>query len=99
MLWQRKHSRLSALALGLACFLLFFSAFALFHAYAYDELIDPHGCQIGQWVQNGQVVVAAVLSLSMALLVLGADVRPPVDLFSRLLGCRLLARAPPLALR
>jgi len=99
MLWQRKHSRLSALALGLACFLLFFSAFALFHAYANDELIDPNGCQIGQWVQNGQVVVAAALSLSLALLVIGADLHPSMCLFSCLLGCRLLARAPPLALR
>ncbi len=99
MVWQRRQKRLSALALGLACFLLLFSAFALFHAYANDELIDPNGCQIGQWVHNGQVVVAAVLSLSMALLVLGADVHPPICLFSRLLGCRLLARAPPLALR
>ncbi len=90
--WQRTAA---ALALGLACFLLAFTAFALFHVYAYDELIDPHGCQIGQWVHNGQVIVAAVLSLAMALLVLGADVYPPIYLLGRLLDCRLLARAPP----
>ncbi|MEW6324744.1 MAG: hypothetical protein AB1515_05100 [Nitrospirota bacterium] len=95
MVPARTHERLPVLALGLASFLLIFSAFALFHAYAYDELADTHGCQIGQWVHQGHIVVAAAVILSMALRLLGADVHPPIALVSRLIFCRLSARAPP----
>lgn len=92
---QARQRPASWLALGLACFLLAFTAFALFHVYAHDELADPRGCLIGQWVHNGHVIVAAVLSLAIALLALGADVYPPIYLLGRLICCRLSARAPP----
>jgi hypothetical protein len=36
----------------LAAYLLLFSSTALVHAYAQDELTDPHGCPIGAWVQH-----------------------------------------------
>jgi hypothetical protein len=36
----------------LATYLLLFSSTALVHAYAQDELTDPHGCPIGAWVQH-----------------------------------------------
>ena len=53
------HSRKSkllyaSLRTGFILYLILFSSFALFHAYAQDELIDSHGCQIGQWVQHAQ---------------------------------------------
>jgi len=87
------------LTLGLTLYLLLFSAFALYHAYANNELIDPHGCQIGEWVQHGQTAVIA--------LALAALTQPVVAFLSSasskvspvLLVFGLSARAPPLALR
>jgi hypothetical protein len=37
---------------GLVFYLTLFSGVALLHAYAEDELVDPHGCVIGAWVQQ-----------------------------------------------
>ena len=55
MLRCSKPTRYSYLATGLAVYLLVFSSFALFHAYQSSELIDAQGCEIGQWIQHGQV--------------------------------------------
>ena len=52
---------------ALAVFFLVFSSFAVFHAYANDELLDAHGCQIGQWVQHNQSAVFSVVLISAAL--------------------------------
>jgi hypothetical protein len=62
-----KPKLLPYLVLGLTFYLLLFSAFALFHTYAYNELSDPHGCQIGLWVQHGQALTFAVFFFSTAL--------------------------------
>jgi hypothetical protein len=48
-------------------YLLLFSSFAEYHAYANDELTDAHGCQIGLWVQHGETAVLAVVLISTAL--------------------------------
>lgn len=37
---------------GLVLYLGLFSGFALLHAYGQGELVDPHGCVIGAWVQH-----------------------------------------------
>jgi len=51
-------------------YLLLFSSFAVFHAYANDELTDAHGCQIGLWVQHGQTAVLSVVLVSAVLALL-----------------------------
>jgi len=48
------------LVLGLTLYLSLFSAFALYHAYANNELVDTHGCPIGEWVLHAQSTVVAV---------------------------------------
>ncbi|HEX9759086.1 MAG TPA: hypothetical protein VGB26_15025 [Nitrospiria bacterium] len=50
----RKFKATYALTFVLSLYLLLFSSFALFHAYAQDEISDPQGCQIGLWVQHGE---------------------------------------------
>ncbi len=63
----RKPKLLLFLVFSFTFYLLLFSAFALFHAYANNELTDTHGCQIGLWVQHGQVLTFAAFLLSTAL--------------------------------
>lgn len=48
-------------------YLLLFASFAVFHAYANDELTDAHGCQIGLWVQHSQTAVLSVVLVSVVL--------------------------------
>ena len=55
----QKTKLFSHIILGFVLYLLIFSTFALFHAYANDELSDPQGCQIGLWVQHGQQTLLA----------------------------------------
>jgi hypothetical protein len=57
---------------GLVLYLALFSGFALLHAYAQDELTDPHGCVIGAWVQHANAA--------------DPSATPPVHL-PHLLGC------------
>jgi hypothetical protein len=83
------------LVLGLTFYLLLFSAYALFHAYANDELNDTHGCQIGLWVQHGQAFTFAVLLCSTVLACLLYRFRFD-DLFHYASFIqRLTTRAPP----
>jgi hypothetical protein len=99
MMPLRNRTALVRFTLGFALYLLLFSAFALQHAYANNELIDPHGCQIGLWVQHGQTAVLGLAllaaSLTVVLFLCEASSRhlPTFLLFG------LTARAPPLALR
>jgi hypothetical protein len=83
--------------IGLVLYLLLFSGFAVFHAYANDELFDPQGCNIGLWVQHGQQVLLANLAVAFGLFVLFhlADHSPfiiPSWVFKD-----LSARAPPIS--
>ena len=57
----------SLVTLGLVVYLSCFSAFALYHVYAENELTDTHGCQIGEWVQHAQATVFLVVLVSTAL--------------------------------
>lgn len=47
-------------------YLLLFSGFAEFHAYANDELGETT-CAIGLWLQHGQGAILAVVLISTAL--------------------------------
>lgn len=47
-------------------YLLLFSGFAEFHAYANNELGETT-CAIGLWVQHGQAAILAVVLISTAL--------------------------------
>ncbi|HET8761282.1 MAG TPA: hypothetical protein VFN94_09445 [Nitrospiria bacterium] len=49
---------------ALAAYLLLFSSAALVHAYAQDELTDPHGCSIGAWVQHANATGASAPPLA-----------------------------------
>jgi hypothetical protein len=86
------------LTLGLAVYLLLFSAFALYHAYANSELIDSRGCQIGEWVMHGQADVAAASCLIAGLVASSVVCFSYQSVPDRRVCCRLLARAPPGAL-
>lgn len=94
----RKKNLYSFLRTVFVLYLILFSAFALFHAYENNELIDPHGCQIGQWVlQHGQ---GAVLSIGFLLVVLGCaffPLWPPRLFLQHIVLLSLSARAPPSA--
>jgi hypothetical protein len=83
------------LTLGLALYLLLFSAFALYHAYANNELIDSHGCQIGEWVMHGQADVVAAICFVAGILASAVLCCLDYDSPGRYACCRLLARAPP----
>jgi len=84
------------LTLGLTFYLLLFSSFALYHAYANNELIDSRGCQIGEWVQHGQTAdIALAVSLVAGVLTSGLLCCSYQSSPDRRACCRLLARAPP----
>jgi hypothetical protein len=51
----------SLVTLGFVLYLSCFSAFAIYHVYAENELVDTHGCQIGEWVQHAQIIVFTVV--------------------------------------
>jgi len=65
---NRRRWRAVAITL-LLLYLLLFSAFALFHAYAAGELDGSHGCTIGQWIHLSlQAAVLVHLVVGAALL-------------------------------
>lgn len=76
--------------------LLFFSAFALYHVYAANELEDSHGCVIGEWVHLGQQTAVVVLFLIVYLL--GFDYHKSLvsQLQNYLLGDHHPKRGPPI---
>jgi hypothetical protein len=83
------------LLLGILVYLFFFSAFALYHAYANDEILDPKGCHIGLWVQHGQATLWAALSLTFIIICLHNLRFWPDRLYSESNIKLLSARAPP----
>jgi hypothetical protein len=90
-----KDRMLRVLTLGLVLYLLLFSGFALFHAYSEEELVDPHGCTIGLWVQHGQASLPFLAALALFLIHLTGNPLPrlflPVEQVSR----QRASRAPP----
>jgi hypothetical protein len=83
------------LTLGLTLYLFLFSVFAHYHAYVNNELIDSHGCQIGEWVMHGQADVVAAICVVAGLLVSDVLCCLYRESPGRQACCRLLARAPP----
>jgi len=62
MTMQTKRTALLAFVL----YLLLFTSFAEFHAYANNELGETN-CAIGLWVQHGQTAVLSVVLVSAVL--------------------------------
>ncbi len=92
----QKTKLISHITLGFVLYLLLFSTFALFHAYANNELSDAHGCQIGMWVQHGQAATLSVVLLSTALASL-PYFNPPINLLNPSpFRSTASSRAPPL---
>jgi hypothetical protein len=95
----QKTKRVSLLALGLALglvvYLFLFSSFALFHAYANDELSDPKGCPIGAWIQqdNGHLPIQIGVALALFVLLLRVTHRQAIPLPIPVI--LFLTRAPP----
>lgn len=87
--------RTLAITLLLLYFLLF-SVFALFHAYAANELDSSHGCNIGQWIHLG--LQAAVFFLLVVGAALTADFHgsAPLLFVKTLLWSDPFKRGPPL---
>lgn len=79
---------------GLALYLTFFSGFALFHAYAQNELTDPHGCLIGTWVQHANADASSAPALA-ALVCLNEYLPSPHHTISQAPVLSHAARGPP----
>ena len=92
---SQKTKLISHITLGLILYLLLFSSFALFHAYTNNEISNPQGCQIGLWVQQGQVALQADLVLVPFLLVLFRLVPNRQSVFFSMALSAFSARAPP----
>lgn len=92
---RKLHSSASLFAIALAVYLLFFSSFALFHAYSENELVDSHGCAVGAWVQQCQASLPFLTALALFLIPLSVNPLPrrflPVAQRSR----QKATRAPP----
>ncbi|MCG3112665.1 MAG: hypothetical protein MCM46_12690 [Candidatus Manganitrophus sp. SB1] len=91
----KKGQPLRLLTLGLVLYLFLFSGFALFHAYSEDELVDPHGCAIGLWVQNSQASVPFLAALALFLIHLTGNPLPRLFLPVERISFQKPTRAPP----
>lgn len=91
----KKDQTLRLLTLGLVLYLFLFSGFALFHAYSEDELVDPHGCAIGLWVQNGQASVPFLAALALFLIYFTGNPLPRLFLPVEQISLQRATRAPP----
>ena len=80
----------------LLIYFLVFSVFALYHVYAANELDDPHGCPIGEWVHLGQQAAIFFLFFAACLLSVNFD-KKLVSFFAKnLFGDDHPKRGPPL---
>ncbi len=91
----KKDHALRLLTLGLVLYLLLFSGFALFHAYSEDELVDPHGCAIGTWVQHSQASIPFLAALAVFLIHLAGNPLPRLFLPVEQIFLHRATRAPP----
>ena len=92
----RRRWRSLAVTLLLLYFLLF-SVFALFHAYAANELDGSHGCSIGQWIHLSLQAAPLFLFLVGTALLFGIDRSATLLFVKTLLGNEHFKRGPPLA--
>jgi len=87
---------LSITASLLLVYFLFFSVFALYHVYAANELDDPHGCPIGEWVHLGQQAAVSLLFFAVCLSSVNFN-KKLVSLFAKnIFGDDHPKRGPPL---
>lgn len=92
----KKNRRiLSLFTAALVVYLFLFSGFAFFHAYSEDELVDPHGCAIGLWVQNSQASVPFLAALALFLIHLTGNPLPRLFLPVERISFQKPTRAPP----
>lgn len=91
----RRYRRSVAITLLLLYFLLF-SVFALFHAYAANELDGSHGCNIGQWIHLGLQAAVFFLLVVGAALTSGFEGSAPLLFVKTLLWSDHFKRGPPL---
>jgi hypothetical protein len=89
------RARTLAITLLLLYFLLF-SIFALFHAYAANELDGAHGCNIGQWIHLGLQAAVFFLLMAGAAPAFGIAGSAPLPFVKTLLWSDHFKRGPPL---
>ena len=98
-LFSNRKARLRWRSLGIALLLLYlllFSIFSLFHAYAANELDGSHGCSIGEWIHLGQQAAAFFILVFVSVLLFEIN-RSATLLFVRTLLWRdHFERGPPL---
>jgi hypothetical protein len=82
------------IATALVGYLVAFSSAALVHAYAQDELTDPHGCAIGAWVQYASATDASAPP-SAVLVCLGEFLPSSHHQISRAFVFSYASRGPP----
>jgi hypothetical protein len=84
----------SLLWAALAAYLLLFSSAALVHAYAQDELTDPHGCPIGAWVKHASATESSAPPLA-TFVGCGEHIPAPHDAIAESAELAVAARGPP----
>jgi len=93
---RQSRRRWRALAITLLLlYLLLFSVFALFHAYAANELDGAHGCNIGQWIHLSFHAAVLFLMVVGAALLFNVDGSAPLPFVKILLRSDPFKRGPP----
>lgn len=95
---SNRKARLRWRSLGitlLLVYLLLFSIFSLFHAYAANELDGSHGCNIGQWIHLGQQAAIFFLFAVVSVLLFDIDRNPTLLFVKTLLDPNHFKRGPP----
>jgi cytochrome c biogenesis factor len=91
---NRRRWRSLAITL-LLLYLLLFSIFALFHAYAANELDGAHGCNIGQWIHLSFHAAVLFLMVVGTLLLFDIGGSAPLPFVKTLLWSDRFERGPP----
>jgi len=81
----------------LILYLFLFSVFALYHVYSANELDDPHGCSIGEWIHLGHQTAVVFTLLAIYLLYRSPEKRVLSILFTAPLSKDHPKRGPPVA--
>ncbi len=81
--------------LWMTAYLLIFSIFALNHAYAENELLDTHGCAVGEWVQHGHATFEGLASSAVIFSLVTKNESQAVSCFERITFAFDYSRGPP----
>lgn len=82
----------------LLSYLLVFSCFALYHAYAENEIFDAHECAIGLWIQQGQATLTFFAGLALFLSIVSRKPIFHTPLLASAHFFQCIPRGPPLKL-